>query len=68
MHINENPHLYAWKANTCLLQKSHPSYDHEKCSGGATSSSEQEASTLDDRVSKQALAQAMNDAGEESKE
>lgn len=26
MHINENQHLYAWQANTCMLSKDHPSY------------------------------------------
>lgn len=25
-HINENQHLYSWKANTCMLSKDHPSY------------------------------------------
>lgn len=26
MHINENQHMYAWTANTCMLSKDHPSY------------------------------------------
>lgn len=31
-HINDNPELYAWKANPCLLQDHHPQYDHSACS------------------------------------
>ena len=29
--INDNPHVFTWEANTCMLQKHHPKYDKKKC-------------------------------------
>lgn len=55
-HINDNPELYTWKANPCLLQKSHP--DYAACSEGEPAREDPE---LPDRVTKQTLAQALND-------
>ena len=66
-HINDNPELYAWKANPCLLQDHHPQYDHSACSDEEQVPEAQE-SALPDRVSKQTLAQAMNDLADETKE
>lgn len=62
-HINDNPDLYTWKANPCLLQKDHPNF--------ATCSADQPAPEdleLPDRVNKQTLAQALNALSDETKE
>lgn len=66
-HINDHPELYTWKANSCLLQKHHPQYEHASCSDEEPVSEDPE-SGLPDRVSKQTLAQAMNDLSDETKE
>lgn len=32
MKVNANPEKYGWKANECMLTKTHPKYDAGKCS------------------------------------
>jgi hypothetical protein len=66
-HINDHPELYTWKANPCLLQQHHPQYEHSSCSDEEPAP-EDLANTLPDRVTKQTLAQAMNDLADETKE
>lgn len=67
-HINENPGKYPWTANSCLLQKNHPQYEHSSCSGEEPAPEDpvvhedpSNANALPDRIAKQTLAQAMGD-------